>query len=164
LFNESEITAAESLAGFVELEQSSEEVGHHRGACSMRDIRGGGPDYDFIANDPIGYFRQEPSRLLAVAGIAITGGLVTLGFYRLPPRAQRQVGMFGLAAAASAAAAAIGYFVFAFFSIAPIISRYGGSTRPLLLMLLPVWFMLLAISAGCGYACWRVWKSGVLRR
>ena len=114
--------------------------------------------HDFIANDPIGYFRQEPSGLLTVAGIAITGGLVTLGFCRLPPRTRRQVKMCGLAAVASAATAAIGYFVFALFSIAPIISRYGGSTRPLLLMLLPVLFMLLAISAGCGYACWRVWK------
>ena len=120
--------------------------------------------HDFTANDPIGYFRQDPSRLLTVAGIAITGGLVALLFYRLPPRTQKQVKLLGWAAAATGCTAAVGYFGFISFSLGSLISRAGGSIRPLLLTVLPFLFLYAAVSAGCWYGCWRLWKSGVWRR
>ena len=56
---------------------------------------------DFIANDPVHYFSEQPSQLLVVAAIAIVGGLVVLFFYRLSPHWQRRVKLFTLGSAAS---------------------------------------------------------------
>jgi len=44
--------------------------------------------HDFIANDPLHYFSEQPHQLLVVAAIAIVGGLITFFFYRLSPHWQ----------------------------------------------------------------------------
>ena len=49
--------------------------------------------HDVVTSDPIGYFSREPGRLLYVAGIAIAGGLLTLGYYKLPSHTQRRARM-----------------------------------------------------------------------
>lgn len=119
--------------------------------------------HDFVDSNPIGYFSRDPSRLLYVAGIAVAGGLLTLGYYKLSLRTQRRVRMLSLGMAACAATAAFGYFVFAFFSLASIASKHGGSTWPVLSMLLPVLLVLCGMAAYCWFACWRVWRTGVSR-
>ena len=113
----------------------------------------------FVVDDPIGYFRQEPSGLLYVAGIAVLGGLVVGGFYNLSARARRQAQIVGLGAVASGATAAVGYFVFLFFSLASTVFKHGVSFWSPLSMFLPVLFILLAVATCCWIACWRVWRK-----
>jgi hypothetical protein len=71
--------------------------------------------HDFIANDPIHYFAQQPGGLLWVAAIAIGGGLITLAFSRLSPRWQRWVKLLASVSAAVCLTALAGYFVYVFF-------------------------------------------------
>src|SRR5260370_1059562 len=56
---------------------------------------------DFIANDPVHYFSEQPHQLLVVAAIAVVGGLVVYFFYRLSPHWQRRVRLLALGSAAS---------------------------------------------------------------
>lgn len=114
--------------------------------------------HEFVTNDPIGYFTREPHQLLYVAAIAVAGGFGTWGFYRLTPRAQRQVRILTWGAAASAMTVVVGYLVFRFFSLASFIAESGGTVWILLLLLL---FSCLA--AYFWFECWRVWKTGVLQ-
>ena len=114
--------------------------------------------HDFITSDPIAYFSRDPVRLLYVAGIAVAGGLVTLGYYKLPPRIQRRARMLGLGMAGSATASAACYFVYVIFSLASIISSLGGSAWSALVML-PMLLLFSAITAYCWFKCWRVWQT-----
>ena len=91
--------------------------------------------HDAVTNDPIGYFRRDPGQLLYVAGIAIVGGLLTMGYHKLPSRTQRRVRMFGSGAIAIAATAAVGYLTFVLCSLASMISGLGLSVWPVLTML-----------------------------
>lgn len=119
--------------------------------------------HSLATDDPIGYFSQNPSRLLLVAGIAITGGLITWGFYMLPSRAQQRARVLSLIAAASAATAACGYFVYAYCSLASIAAKHGGSFWSPLPMFLPVLVMLLVVAALCWIASWRICRQGAKR-
>ena len=117
--------------------------------------------HDGVASDPIGYFSREPSRWLYVAGIAITGGLLTLGYSKLPLRPRRLVKMFSLGAAASIATGVFGYFVFILYSLASVVPEHGGSAWAVLLKILPVLLLLSAFAASCWFRCWRVWKTEI---
>ena len=64
---------------------------------------------DFIANDGIHYFSQQPDRLLFVAGTAIAGGLIAFGFSALWRRLQRGIKLAVLAAGGSFFMALAGY-------------------------------------------------------
>jgi len=117
---------------------------------------------DAVTNDPIGYYSREPGRLLYVAGIAVAGGLLTLGYYKLPSRTQRRVRMLSLGAAASVATAAFCYFASISVSLASMISKLGGSVWTVVMML-PIVMLLAAVAGSCWFACWRVWKTGASR-
>jgi len=56
---------------------------------------------DFSANDTLGYYSQQPLRLLLVGAIGVAGGLAAHGFYRLPSPWQRRVKLLALGAAAA---------------------------------------------------------------
>ena len=114
--------------------------------------------HDFVTNDPIGYFSTEPHRLLYVAAIAIAGGLAALGFYRLSPRAQRHVRVFGWGAAASTMTAFVGCFVFRFLSLFSFIGGSGGTIWILILLL-----VFSGIAAYFWFEFCRAWKTGVSR-
>ena len=43
----------------------------------------------FVADDGVGYFTSQPSRLLYVAGIGVVGGIFALAFSRLSPVIRR---------------------------------------------------------------------------
>jgi len=47
--------------------------------------------HDFITNDPVSYFSQQPRQLLVVVAVAIVGGLVTFFLYRLSTHWQRRI-------------------------------------------------------------------------
>lgn len=117
--------------------------------------------HDFVTNDSIGYFSAEPHRLLYVAAIALAGGLGALEFYRLSPRAQRHVRVFGLGAAASTMTAVFGYAVFCSLSLFSFIAESGGTIRILEVLLLLLLFS--GIAAYFWYEFRRVWKTGVSR-
>ena len=57
--------------------------------------------HDFIANDPVHYFSEQPHQLLVVAAIAIVGSLITFFSYRLSPHWQWRVKLITLGSAAS---------------------------------------------------------------
>jgi hypothetical protein len=116
---------------------------------------------DFVINDPLGYFSQQPKRLFYVAGMAITGGLVMQGFCKLPRRGQRYLRIFGLLTAASTTTAGLGYFASKFLTLASIISKNGGSIWRPLSMILPAFLMFCAIAVFCWVAFWRVWRVRV---
>jgi len=92
--------------------------------------------HDFIANDPIHYFAQQPARLLWVAAIAIGGGLITLAFSRLSPRWQRWVKLLASVSAAVCLTALAGYFVYVFFWWS---SWSGISNVPVSIIAAPLW-------------------------
>lgn len=117
--------------------------------------------HEFIANDTIGYFSAEPQRLLYVAAIAIAGGLAGFGFYRLTPRAQWHVKVFGWGAAASIMTAVVGYAVFEFISLFSFIVESGGAIRILEVLLCVVLFS--GITACLWYKFRHVWKTKVSR-
>jgi hypothetical protein len=115
--------------------------------------------HDFLAGDPVEYFRREPSRLLYVAAIAIAGGLLTLSFQKLPPRAKRLARNWGLGAAATVTTAGVGFFTYILFSLASMISKFGGSIWSAVAMCLPTILLWTAITAYCWFTCWRLWKK-----
>ena len=57
--------------------------------------------HDFITNDPVHYFSEQPHQLLVVAAIAIGGGLITLIFYRLSPHWRHKAKLITLGFTAS---------------------------------------------------------------
>ena len=88
--------------------------------------------YDFITNDTVHYFGEQPHRLLFVPAIGIGGGLVAFLFYRLSPHWRRGVKLFTLGSAASFMT--LGGIYFGYLAARP--SVIGGDT--LALVLLPV--------------------------
>ena len=56
--------------------------------------------HDFIRNDPIQYFGAQPRRLILVMAIAIGGGLVATGLYRLPPQWRNRLDVIAFGAGA----------------------------------------------------------------
>ncbi len=68
--------------------------------------------HDFITNDPVHYFSEQPHQLLVVAAIAIGGGLIAFLFYSLSPHWQRRAKLITLGSAAGFVTLAGGYFFF----------------------------------------------------
>lgn len=73
--------------------------------------------HDFIANDTVHYFSEQPDRLLLVAAIAIVGGLIVFCFCLLSPRLQRRVRLLTLGSVASFVMIAGGYFALRFWRL-----------------------------------------------
>jgi hypothetical protein len=109
--------------------------------------------HDFVTNDPIGYFSTEPRRLLYVAGIAITGGLVALMFSRFSRQAKRRVRLFGWGAGASFLTAFCGYLLYQSVSLSPMIVANSGAGW---LVLVPLLFA--SIAAYLWFEFFRAWK------
>lgn len=65
--------------------------------------------HDFIANDPVHSFSERPHRLIMVIAIALGGGLVALGFYRLPPQLRERLNVCALGAEAIVLSLLVGY-------------------------------------------------------
>ena len=74
---------------------------------------------EFIANDTIQYFSDQPHRLLLVAAIGIAGGLITFGFSVLSPRLQRRAKLVALGSGGVCVVLAGGYFAFQFATLPP---------------------------------------------
>ena len=68
--------------------------------------------HEFIANETVHYFTEQPRHLLYVIGIALLGGLSALIFDRLSPRAKRNLQLFAFGSGASGLTLLVGYFVF----------------------------------------------------
>jgi len=68
--------------------------------------------HDFFTNDPVHYFSEQPHQLFVVAAIAIAGGLLAFGFYRLLPLWQRRMELLAIGLAASFLAAFAGYMLY----------------------------------------------------
>jgi len=97
---------------------------------------------DFIANDPIHYFSEQPLRFVLVAGIAIGGGLITLAFYRLSPRLQRGVKLFTLGSAASCLTAFAGCWLIFFVRWS---LQLGMAASPVFIIVAPLFFGVVAL-------------------
>ena len=78
---------------------------------------------DFVANDTIHYFAEQPRRLLLVAFIAIGGGFAALVFDRLSLRLRRSVKLYALGSAAISLMMFTIYFLFEF---AALFSQLGA--------------------------------------
>jgi hypothetical protein len=111
--------------------------------------------HDFITNDPIHYFSEQPHQLLVVAAIAIIGGLVALIFYRLSPHWQRRVELLTLGLAASFLAAFTGYMLY---MSASFLSFIGISQYPAYFIYTPV--CLGVADALLWYFFYRVYRKG----
>jgi hypothetical protein len=90
---------------------------------------------DFIANDPIRYFSEQPLRFVWVAGIATGGGLITFAYYRLSPRWQRGAKLITLGAAAICLTAYAGFWLYFFVYWS---TQLGMATSPVFLMITPL--------------------------
>lgn len=91
--------------------------------------------HDFIANDTVHYYSEQPHRLLLAAGIGIVGGFVALCFYLLSPRLQRRAKLVALGLAASLVMLGGGYFAFRFASLSPQLDSAIPHHMPLILLL-----------------------------
>jgi hypothetical protein len=67
---------------------------------------------EFIASEPIRYFKAQPLGLLLVAATAVGGGLIMEGFCRLSPRWQHWTKLFGIGAVASCLTLFTGYLLY----------------------------------------------------
>src|SRR6267154_366734 len=68
--------------------------------------------HDFVANDTVHYFAEQPRRLLMVACIGIAGGFVAIAFERMPRRLHRILKLCAWGSAASLLTIFSGYFLF----------------------------------------------------
>ncbi len=91
--------------------------------------------HEFIANDTIHYFSEQPRRLLLVGVIGIFGGLVTFGFSALSPRLQRKVKLVVLGSGAGFVTLAGGYLSFQVFNLPALIDQNLPRRIPWLLAL-----------------------------
>ncbi len=89
---------------------------------------------EFIANDTIHYFSEQPHRLLLVAVIGIAGGLVTFGFSVLSPRLQRRAKLVALGSGGVFVILAGGYFAFQFVGLPPELHSAIPRHMPLILL------------------------------
>jgi len=83
--------------------------------------------HDFMTNDPVHYFSEQPHQLLVVAVVAVVGGLVAFLFYRLSPHCQRRVKLVTMGSAASFVTVCGVYFGYQFLHL----SVFGGYTLAL---------------------------------
>ena len=79
--------------------------------------------HDLATTNPISFFSEKPARLLLVAAIAISGGLIVFVFYRLPSRWQHRVTLIALASAAIGCTAFLCSLVYTWIQI----SRIAGT-------------------------------------
>ena len=68
--------------------------------------------YDFVSNDGVHYFSDQPHRLSLVALIGLAGGLLAFGFSALSPRLQREIKLVVLGSGGSLVVLAGGYLSF----------------------------------------------------
>jgi hypothetical protein len=111
--------------------------------------------HEFFANDTLGYFATDPTRLLYVGAIAIVGGLLALGFDRLSPRIKRQVRVFAWGAAASIVTVFLVWFAFSLASLSSFVIEAGGGW--VAVILLP----FVSLVAYLWFEFYRALKSGV---
>ena len=100
--------------------------------------------HDFIASDGVHYFAEQPHRLLLVALIGITGGLVAFGFSALSPHSQRRAKLVALASGGSFVMLAGGYFSYRVASLPPQIDFISLPWH------MRSWLLLLSIIAIAG--------------
>ena len=89
---------------------------------------------EFIANDTVHYFSDQPHQLLLVAAIGIAGGLITFGFSVLSPRLQRRAKLVALGSGAVFVVLAGGYFAFQFAALPPELHSVIPRHMPLILL------------------------------
>ena len=95
--------------------------------------------HGFIANNTIGYFAEQPHRLVLVAIIGIVGGIAALIFDKLSSKAKRSVKLFVVGSVASCLTFFAGYFLFMFVDVPLAIKINVGH-----LMLIPSCLGLIA--------------------
>ncbi len=110
---------------------------------------------EFFVNETIQYFSSEPHGLLCVAAIAIIGGFVGLGFYRLSPRTQRHIRVSVWGAAAGTLTAFVVYFAFRLASLSSLVVDSGSSAWGMLAFLFSS-----AIAVYLWFEFYRAWKTG----
>ena len=110
--------------------------------------------HDFIANDTIHYFSEQPHQLLLVAAIGIAGGLVAFGFSVLSPRSQRGVKLVALGSGGSFVMVAGGYFIYQVANLPKLIDASLPRHMPWLLLVATV-----AIAGLCWFEFYQVWRS-----
>lgn len=110
--------------------------------------------HDFIANDTIHYFSEQPHQLLLIAGIGIAGGLVTFGFSLLSSRLQRGIKLVALGSGGSFVILAGSYFIYQVASLPVRIDSSLPRHMPWLLSLATV-----AIAGLCWFEFYQVWRS-----
>ena len=98
--------------------------------------------HDFVTNDPVHYFIEQPRHLLLVAIIAITGGLIAFVFDRLSPQLKSSVKLFTLGSVASCLTVLTGYFTF---EVARLSSLLGSSDGRRAFMLVPLCLGLVVV-------------------
>ena len=117
--------------------------------------------HDFLTNDPIGYFSAKPQELLYVAGVALTGGLGVLGFYRLPLHAQHVVKTLSWGGGALTITTVVGYLASLLMSLFTFIRTSSGTIS--ILWILVALLMLTGIAAYFWWEFLRAWRAGVSR-
>jgi hypothetical protein len=95
--------------------------------------------HDFVANNTISYFAEQPHRLFLVAIIGVVGGVAALIFDKLSSKTKRSVKLFVVGSAASCLTFFAGYFLFMFIDVPLTIKINVGH-----LMLIPICFGLIA--------------------
>jgi hypothetical protein len=112
---------------------------------------------EFRTNDPIHYFSEQPLRLLLVAAIAVTGGMVTFVFLRLSPSWQRGAKLLALGLAGSVLVAFTCDMVYI---SARLISFAGIANTSFYFILPPLYYGIL--DAFIWYLFYRVYKKRII--
>ena len=105
--------------------------------------------HDFITSDAIHYFGEQPRQLIWVAVIAITGGLVALAYYRLPPPWRDRVNVCALGIEAAFFTALTGFAVYYIVHW----SSHSDSAATLF-----AWVVLLFSGSIAGFLWVRLWR------
>jgi hypothetical protein len=113
--------------------------------------------HDFIASDGVYYFSAQPHRLLLVALIGITGGLVAFSFSALSPHLQRRAKLVALASGGSFVMLAGGYFSYRVASLPAQIDSSLPWHMPWLLLL-----SIIAIAGLLWFEFYQVFRSRVI--
>jgi hypothetical protein len=110
---------------------------------------------EFIANDTMHYFREQPSRLLLVAAIGIAGGLVAFMMCRLSSRRQRQIKLLTLGVTASFVTVTGGCFTILLAGLPPQIDLGISKIR----MILTVVLCVVAVAGVLWFEFYQVFKK-----
>lgn len=113
---------------------------------------------ELFSNETRQYFAAEPRRLLYVATVGVSGGLLMLGFNRLGSRVQRNVRVVTWGATASASTAFVVYFWFCFASLFTFIVESGGG---FIIQLVFVWLLYCGIIVYLWFEFYRALKAKV---